>query len=115
MGMVKLEITTVIGCVNMCDYCPQNKIIAAYKGKDRVMSFNTFKKCIDKVPKNVPILFSGFAEPFQNKDCIKMVDYANKNGFLVKIFTTGIGIKKEHIPVLEKLSVKDNRKRNHFS
>ncbi len=110
--MVKLEITTVIGCVNMCDYCPQNKILLAYKNKERIMSLETFKKCINKVPTNVPILFSGFAEPFQNPNCIKMVEYAFKKGFLVKVFTTGIGLKKEHIPILEKIPIKSIGKEN---
>ncbi len=110
--MVKLEITTVIGCVNMCDYCPQNKIIAAYKNKDKMMSLETFKRCIDKVPTTVPILFSGFAEPFQNPNCIKMIEYAVKKGFLVKVFTTGIGLKKEYIPILEKIPIKTIGKEN---
>lgn len=101
--MAKFEICTVIGCVNMCDYCPQDKILSSYKSPIRIMSLDTFKKCIDKVPKNVPILFSGFAEPFQNKNCTKMIEYANKKGFLIKVFTTGIGITKKDIPRLEKI------------
>jgi hypothetical protein len=101
--MAKFEICTVIGCVNMCDFCPQDKILSSYKSPIRIMSLDTFKKCIDKVPRNIPILFSGMAEPFQNKNCIKMIEYANKKGFIIKVFTTGVGITKKDIVVLEKI------------
>lgn len=100
-----MEITTVIGCRNMCSYCPQKNIISAYKSKDLVMSFNTFKKCIDKIPKNVKIVFAGMAEPFQNKDCMKMILYASKKGFTIEIFTTSIGVKEKDIKELEKINI----------
>jgi adenine C2-methylase RlmN of 23S rRNA A2503 and tRNA A37 len=75
--MKSLEITTKIGCSNMCSYCPQQKIIRAYNDKETIMSLETFKICLDKVPKDVVIVFSGFCEPFLNPICIKMIKYAN--------------------------------------
>ena len=53
-----LEITTKIGCRNMCEYCPQTKLIKRYQErnlkfqqsgglkKDRMMSFDTFSQVL---------------------------------------------------------------------
>lgn len=103
--MSKLEITTVIGCKNMCVYCPQNKILSNYKDKNRIMSLDVFKKCIDKVSRNVLIIFVGMSEPFQNKECIDMIKYANEKGFIIKVFTTGVGMTKKDIDVLGKINL----------
>jgi len=100
--MAQMEITTRIGCKNMCSYCPQKKIISAYKDKAYVMSFDTYKKCLNKIPKSVLISFSGMVEPFLNPGCIEMVEYAVREGFKVKIFTTSIRMTKNDIKRLEK-------------
>ena len=75
----RLEITTRIGCSVNCVYCPQKTLAARYMetgnadNKPIVMSLDTFKACLDKTPKDTRIDFSGMAEPWQNKDCTKMV------------------------------------------
>ena len=90
-----LEITTRIGCKNMCRYCPQKLLIQQYhkvKG-DYIMSFQTFKTCIDKLPKDVRIDFSGMAEPWLNKEATKMLLYAYKSGFgNIAVYTTCVGM-----------------------
>lgn len=83
-----LEITTRIGCQNNCQYCPQDVILKAYKGKERELSYENFVKAIDKVPKDVYICFAGFCEPFLNKDCGKMVIYADQKGHKIDFYTT---------------------------
>ncbi len=99
-----LEITTVIGCKNMCSYCPQEKLLNAYKDDVRVMSFETFKKCVDKVPIDSEIHFTGMAEPFLNPDCVKMIEYAFRKGHEIFLSTTLVGLKD--IPLLEKITFK---------
>jgi len=99
-----LEITTVIGCKNMCSYCPQEKLLNAYKDNVRIMSFETFKKCIDKVPTDSEIHFTGMAEPFLNPDCMKMIDYAFKKGHEIVLSTTLVGLKD--VSALEKIPFK---------
>lgn len=101
-----LEISTNIGCANKCVFCPQEKIIKKYSKRNGSfqMSFKNFKSCIDKVPKEVIIIFSGMSEPWLNKDCTKMVNYAHKKGHKIFIFTTLVGMKMSDIEKLKTIS-----------
>jgi hypothetical protein len=107
-----IEITTKIGCPVDCSYCPQDKTTAAYKG-ERMMSMETFHKCLDKIPIGVnahgsvyPRLeFSGFCEPFSNPNCTEMILAGYAKGFTnLTVYTTLRGVKMEdlerisHIP-----------------
>lgn len=95
-----LEITSRVGCKNMCKYCPQNKIIARYKNiSNKIeMDFNTYKKCIDKVPKNIRIDFSGMSEPWLSGNCTKMLLYAYNTGHKkIAVFTTCVGMSLDDV------------------
>ncbi|MCX6769998.1 MAG: SPASM domain-containing protein [Candidatus Micrarchaeota archaeon] len=106
--MIRLEFTTVIGCKNMCKYCPQILTIKNYKGGDkRIMSLETFKACIDNAPKNSEITFSGFAEPFLNPHCIEMIEYAHGKKHPVSLYTTLVGASKDDITRLGKMRFRD--------
>ena len=98
-----MEITTKIGCEVNCKYCPQEVFLKKYfetRCEDKMMSFETFKTCIDKMPKNVLIEFAGFTEPFFNPECVDMILYAYGRGHKVSLFTTLRGVNKE---ILEKI------------
>lgn len=103
--MAEIEITTQVGCRNQCSYCPQDKFVNSYsKFSDiKEMSFETFKRCVDKVPKKVTIVFSGFSEPFLNPECTKMIHYANKKRHTTVVHTTCMGMKISDIDVLKKI------------
>jgi len=103
-----LEITTNIGCINQCNYCPQKTIMNAYSKKSPIsnMSLEMFKKYLTKVPKNVIIHFSGFSEPFLNPNCSKLILYAHKKGYVLEIATTLIGMKESDINLIEKIPFK---------
>jgi len=88
MSKPSLEITTMIGCPLMCNYCPQDSLRDAYGDDVKYMSLDDFKTVIDKVPLNVRLDFSGQAEPWVNPDCTDMVEYALEKGFRLAIFTT---------------------------
>jgi radical SAM protein with 4Fe4S-binding SPASM domain len=94
-----IEITTVIGCKNMCSYCPQAVTISSYKkvSNGRMMTFDMFRRYIETTPSNVRIVFSGFAEPFQNKDVMRMIRYAYDKGHKININTTLMGMTEEDI------------------
>lgn len=89
-----IEITTVSGCKVQCSYCPQAKFAKAHKAVTPVskMSIDTFDNCIETIPQDVDISFSGYAEPWLNDSCTYMVESAVKHGHGVKIFTTLVGM-----------------------
>ncbi len=98
-----IAVSTVIGCKNFCNYCPQDEVIKAYShiSKTNIMSFETFQTCIDKLPEDIIINFAGFSEPCLNPDYVRMILYANKQKHKVNIFTTLIGMKLSDIDQLE--------------
>ena len=91
-----LEVTPVVGCKIKCKACPQEVFIKKYCAKENnknlIMSLDTFKKCLESVPKSVVINFSGFTEPFLNPECADMLLYAFQQGFRVRISTTLVGM-----------------------
>lgn len=95
-----LEITTKIGCIpNFCTYCPQKLLITKYNAlkTDKYMSLETFITCINKVPRNVEISFSGYTECFLNPLCSDMIIYAYQQGFKVNLYTTLSGMTIEDL------------------
>lgn len=90
-----LEITTSIplkGCVVDCVFCPQRLLVQKYKG-NKSLSFDDYKKIIDKLPTEVRITFAGFTEPWLHRECTDMLLYAYDKGHDIAAFTTGIGMK----------------------
>ena len=88
MNRPTLEITTMIGCPLMCNYCPQDSLRDAYGDDVKYMTLDDFKTIVDRVPVNVRLDFSGQAEPWVNPSCTDMVEYALSRGFTIAIFTT---------------------------
>lgn len=88
MNAYTLEITTMVGCPLMCNYCPQDSLKEAYGDDVKYLSLEDFKTIIDKLPKNVRLDFSGQAEPWVNPACTDMFEYAMQQGFRAAIFTT---------------------------
>lgn len=84
-----LEITTMIGCPLMCNFCPQDNLRDAYgKTSDKYMSLDTFKTVVSKIPKNTRIDFSGMAEAWVNPAATDMLRHSLENGFNVAVYTT---------------------------
>lgn len=86
-----LEITTKIGCSVYCKHCPQNVLIDSYKSDIMDMSFDTFSRCIDKLPSGYRVDFSGMCEPFLNPLCVDFLCYI-KDTHMVSLFTTMQGL-----------------------
>lgn len=88
-----LEISTVVGCRMACQSCPQTIHVRSYAGRgDRVMTLETFLWCLEKVPKEVEIIFAGMAEPWLNPRATEMVVAAHALGHGVSVFTTCAGM-----------------------
>jgi hypothetical protein len=94
----------------MCVYCPQTTLIKRYKKIDPnrkiEMNISDFKRYIRTVPNHVDIHFSGYVEPFQNKDCMKMIEYVVSKGHKTKVNTTLEGMSKKEIDRLYELRKK---------
>ena len=104
--MAAIEITTKIGCKNACIYCPQDTFIKSYTKRSKIfqMSFNVFKKCIDKIPSSVDVWFSGMCEPCLNPKYKKMLLYAHKKGHKIELYTTLVGMNLSDVDFLESLN-----------
>lgn len=92
-----LEITTNVGCIVNCQFCPQKTLLKAYKSPIRSLGYDVFEKVLDRIPEGTIIIFSGFSEPFLNKDCARMVLRSSERGHPVSIFTTGTGLSLEDL------------------
>ncbi|MBN2121109.1 MAG: hypothetical protein JW734_08690 [Candidatus Omnitrophica bacterium] len=103
MNRAVLEITTNIGCSNFCPYCPQDILKNSYlKRSDTLaMDFSLFKACLDKVPTDVDIHFSGFSEPWLNPECTRMLLYAKDRGHRLEVSTTLKGLSPSDIEFIE--------------
>jgi len=84
-----LEITTMIGCPLMCNFCPQDNLRDSYGTQEvKYMPLQTFITAINKIPANTRIDFSGMAEAWVNPECTDMLEYALEKGHNVAIYTT---------------------------
>jgi len=94
-----MEFTTSVpkkGCVVDCVFCPQEVLKKSFEGERR-LTLENFKKALSTIPKNVRITFSGFVEPWMNKQTTDMLLYAHEQGYPVCVFTTGIGMSVEDV------------------
>ncbi len=100
-----LLITTGIGCSNLCAYCPQVTLENAYAKISHIkkMKLDTFEKCLDKLNNDVHIHFNGFTEPWLNPECTKMILYAYKHKFSIKVSTTLMGMEFEDINLIKNI------------
>lgn len=96
-----IEITTVIGCRVGCKFCPQELLVSSYlrtdPDRERVMSMDTYQKCLNHIPLNCNILFCGMAEPLLNPNCIEMMKITVASGRKVDLYTTLVGLDKSRI------------------
>jgi len=92
-----LEITTSIpkqGCIVDCVFCPQRVLKKVWDSgrfentHNRFLSLEDFKKAIDSVPVEITIIFSGFTEPWLNREATKMLLGPPEKGISFRISTS---------------------------
>jgi hypothetical protein len=92
-----IEVTTKIGCSNVCEYCPQSTLIKRYKerigNKDTMMKLDTFQRCIKTLPKDIGLNFTGYVEPFLNPEAAEMIIHGFERGHSILLNTTLMGLK----------------------
>ena len=96
-----IEVTTKIGCSNVCEYCPQSTLIKRYRerighDKDTMMTLDTFKKCISTMPTDIGLNFTGYVEPYLNPECTDMIIHAFDKGHELLLNTTLVGMTIEN-------------------
>lgn len=67
------------------------------------MSFDQYKLCLAKLPKDTFIEFSGFVEPFLNPESVDMMEYTHEKGYAVSLFTTLTGLDKSGLERILKI------------
>lgn len=100
-----LEITTATNCIVGCSYCPQHKFAERQRAVSDVshLGLEEFKQCLSRVPTDVDIHFSGYSEPWLNRECSEMVERAYVNGHGIRIYTTLIGMDERDLRRLQAL------------
>lgn len=99
--MSSLEFSLNMGCSLNCKYCPQDVLMRAYKEKvsekiQRHLTLDEFKKIlVNELNPCSMISFSGMAEPFENPECIEMLEYADSHGFRIHLNTTLMGLTRQ--------------------
>ncbi len=103
-----LEITPIIGCTVNCKFCPQSLLLNTYFAQDRkrkrVLMLDEYKSILEKLPEDTLIEFAGFVEPFLNEDAVDMMEYTQERGYEMTLFTTLVGLTKEKLSRVLKLS-----------
>lgn len=87
-GPPTMEFTLKIGCKLNCDWCPQDKLVAAYRNPKRAITLQDFRQVLSKLPPEVEVHFSGMSEPLFHKDWMFMVAMAHQRKRKVRVFTT---------------------------
>jgi radical SAM protein with 4Fe4S-binding SPASM domain len=115
MNRATLEITTMIGCPLMCNFCPQDTLRDAYGDDEKYMSLDTFKTAIDKLPSDVRVDFSGQAEAWVNPNATAMLRYALERGLTVAIYTTLYNWDSDTVDQVSDLMMKYPKQFENFS
>lgn len=91
-----IEVTTQIGCPVNCRYCPQDVLLSKYfaknKNRKRSLTLEDYKLCLQNLPSDTVITFSGFCEPFLNPECADMICYTAEHGNRISLHTTLVGM-----------------------
>ena len=101
-ALIGLEVTLIIGCPWGCDYCPQDRLQAAYKkrGGARMFTLESFQRCVESVPRHRQFSFMGASEPFLCPDAGKIIRWAYDRGHPVGLSTTMLGLTRETVDLL---------------
>jgi organic radical activating enzyme len=83
---ITIEFSLFTGCQVNCSYCPHLSFHKA--SRDKYMPFDVFKTMLDKIPKEVGIVFAGFCDPLLYDDLARVVKYTHEQGYRIYLSTT---------------------------
>lgn len=100
--MKSVDITTIIGCSNMCSYCPQDVFVKNYKSDIHELTVDKLELILKNIDsKTTMINISGYSENMFNKYIAELILLCYNSGFYVNLFTTLQGFNDS---ILKKLS-----------
>lgn len=103
---IRIEPATVCGYA--CVMCPREELTRPKK----VMDWDTYKICIDKLskyPQFTKLMFAGFGEPWLDQGLLDKMRYARKLGYEVMNITTGVYLDWDKLQAMEDMQVKSIR------
>lgn len=83
---ITIEFSLFTGCQVNCSYCPHLSFHKA--SKEHYMSFDRFKYMLDKIPREVGIVFAGFCDPLLYDDLERVILYTHDQGYRINLSTT---------------------------
>jgi len=83
---ITLEFSLFTGCSVNCSYCPHSTLHKA--SSEKYMSLETFKLILDKIPREVGLVFAGFCDPLQYDKLTEVIEYSFSKGHRLNIATT---------------------------
>lgn len=83
---ITLEFSLFTGCSVNCSYCPHATLHKA--SSEKYMSVDTFKAILDKIPREVGLVFAGFCDPLQYDKLVEVIEYSYTKGHRLNIATT---------------------------
>jgi hypothetical protein len=100
-----LTITTSIGCINDCAYCPQRKVLEGYESRcgPKSLTLADYQDYLQKIPQAVKVIFGGFSEPWGNRNCTKMLLLAHEQGHKIDVYTTLAGMTIDDIRLIKNI------------
>lgn len=94
-----IEVTTKIGCAVNCRFCPQERLVRKYYASDAkrktLLQVEDYRKCLDHLPADAIMTFSGFVEPFLNPACSDLITLTAANGNRISLHTSLVGMTME--------------------
>ena len=77
-----------------CKICPQDKLAAAHGSKLKRMCMDDYREILGKIPEDIEVHFSGFAEPYLHPDAAEMMFIAAETGRKVYLYSTLMGLRE---------------------
>ncbi|HRZ85765.1 MAG TPA: radical SAM protein [Candidatus Paceibacterota bacterium] len=96
---LKMECSSI--CNLKCIMCPLH---VGLKRKQGFLTFDNFKNVFDQI-KPAYLNLTGIGEPFLNKELFKIVEYAKKEGTMVKLDTNATLLTQENIEKILKTGI----------
>jgi radical SAM protein with 4Fe4S-binding SPASM domain len=102
--MKEIDITSIIGCSNMCYYCPQKILLKNYNSHIKILTLNNLKIFLKNINKNNTIInFSGFSENLNNNYISDILLYCYNQGFTLNYFYTTLNSINDLNKIIDKL------------